>query len=175
MLIVGLFWLRSKYCRMAFVPNDCWPWQPLPLIWGWPLLLLGLLLSVCISLIPASAGLGFFGAFSVLSGLLLATYGCGDLSWPSTHHDWDGLRDFVCYVFYVCFVRMLVSWLQICVLVTGLGILPEECGMFTGDVKSKLQVTLWLGWLRTSNHYVSDRSHMPSHMLIFWIWLYIRA
>jgi len=45
------------------------------------LLLLGLLLSVCISLIPASAGLGFFGAFSVLSGLLLATYGCGDLSW----------------------------------------------------------------------------------------------
>eukprot|EP00435_Cladocopium_sp_Y103_P047501 s999_g14.t1 len=56
-------------------------WRATAICIGWPLLLLGLLLSVCISLIPASAGLGLFGALSVLGGLLLATYGCGELSW----------------------------------------------------------------------------------------------
>ena len=92
------------------------------------------------------------------------------------HASWLGWVEGLCLLcFYVCLVRMQVSSLLICVLVTGLGILSEECGMFTGDVKSKLQVTLWLSWLRTSNHYVSDRSHMPSLMLIFWIWLYIGA
>ena len=56
---------------------------------GWPLLLLGLLLSVCISLIPASAGLGLFGALSVLGGLLLATYGCGELSYLVMNGEWQ--------------------------------------------------------------------------------------
>ncbi|CAK9044753.1 unnamed protein product [Durusdinium trenchii] len=53
---------------------------------GWPLLLLGLLLTVIISLSPTES-LGLFGALMVLSGLLLATYGCGNLEWvQSTAH-----------------------------------------------------------------------------------------
>ena len=42
------------------------------------MLLLGLLLTVIISLSPTES-LGLFGALMVLSGLLLATYGCGNL------------------------------------------------------------------------------------------------
>ena len=75
-LIQHLLVQETKLLHHSRHSDGMWP--------GWPLLLLGLLLSVCISLIPAtagSAGLGFFGALSVLAGLLLATYGCGELSW----------------------------------------------------------------------------------------------
>ena len=47
---------------------------------GWPLLLLGLLLSVAVSLLP-TPGMGLLGASAVLLGLSLATYGCMDLKW----------------------------------------------------------------------------------------------
>ncbi|CAE7304867.1 NPF8.2 [Symbiodinium sp. CCMP2592] len=50
---------------------------------GFPLLLLGLLLTVVIALLPGPGiGIGVLGAVAVLAGLVLATIGCqGNLSW----------------------------------------------------------------------------------------------
>ncbi|CAE7602319.1 NPF8.1 [Symbiodinium natans] len=50
---------------------------------GWPLLLLGLLLTVAIALLPGPGiGIGALGASAVLAGLVLATLGCqGNLEW----------------------------------------------------------------------------------------------
>lgn len=61
------------------------------------------------------------------------------------HASWLGWVEGLCLLcFYVCFVRMLVSWLQICVLVTRLGILSEECLLVSRpNCRSRFDLAGW--------------------------------